>query len=119
MLHLIRELKGEYLIWYLGPRVKVMVDGRRETVYPQDIYQQYLNFQSGVNDWDRLLRDHPADVALLERNSVSANLLRLEDNWTLVYQDDVAIILARRRTAALELLAKTTANPSAGPFLFP
>jgi hypothetical protein len=110
---------GEYLIWYLGPRVKVMVDGRRETVYPQDIYQQYLNFQSGVNDWDRLLRDHPADVALLERNSVSANLLRLEDNWTLVYQDDVAIILARRRTAALELLAKTTANPSAGPFLFP
>jgi hypothetical protein len=110
---------GEYLIWHLGPRVKVMIDGRRETVYPQAIYQQYLNFQSGVNDWDRLLRDHRADVALLEKNSVSANLLRLEDNWTLVYEDDVAIILARRRTAALELLAKTTATPSPGPFLFP
>ena len=110
---------GEYLIWHLGPRVKVMVDGRRETVYPQEIYQQYLDFQSGVNDWNRLLRDHSADVALLEKNSVSANLLRLEDKWTLVYEDDLAIILARRNTASLKLLAATTASRSPEPFVFP
>ena len=111
---------GEYLIWHLGPRVKVMVDGRRETVYPGEIYQQYLNFQTGVNDWDRLLRDHRADVALLEKNSVSANLLRLEDKWTLVYQDNVAIVLARRRTPSLELLAKTAADRwHAGAVPFP
>jgi hypothetical protein len=110
---------GEYLIWHLGPRVKVMVDGRRETVYPDTIYQQYLDFQSGVNDWDRLLRDHNADVALLEKNSVSANLLRLEDKWTLVYEDDLAIILARRNSASLKLLAATSASRSIEPFLFP
>ena len=56
---------GEYLIWHLGPRIKVTMDGRRETVYPESLYQQYLSFQSGAGDWERILREHPADVALL------------------------------------------------------
>jgi hypothetical protein len=110
---------GEYLIWHLGPRVKVMVDGRRETVYSEDIYKQYLDFQAGTGDWEKLVRDHPADVALLDKKSVSANLLRLKPGWTSVYEDDVAVILTRRDSLSAEALRRTVANPAPGPFLFP
>jgi hypothetical protein len=110
---------GEYLIWHLSPRIKVMVDGRRETVYPEDVYQRYLSFQTGIGDWDRLLRDHRADVALLEKNSVSANLLRQNPDWLPVYEDDVAIILTRRNTPTAEQLFKTAPAQSTEPFQFP
>ena len=110
---------GEYLIWHLGPRIKVMVDGRRETVYPENVYQQYLDFQAGTGDWEKLLRDRPADVALLDKNSVSANLLRLKSDWISVYEDDVAVILARRDSLSAEVLRRTVAKSTPGPFLFP
>ncbi len=97
---------GEYLIWHLGPKVKVMMDGRRETAFPDGVYRQYLNFQDGTSDWDRLIRDFPADVALLEKESVSANLFRLKANWTKVYEDNVAVIFARSGTAVAARLAK-------------
>lgn len=110
---------GEYLIWHLGPRVKVTVDGRRETVYPEGVYQSYLNFQSGVRDWDQLLREHPADVALLDKGSVALNLLRLKPDWIPVYQDGVAVILVRRNTPSAARLAGTPVEASSGSLLFP
>jgi hypothetical protein len=112
---------GEYLIWHLGPKVKVMMDGRRETVYADTVYRQYLDFQDGTGDWDKLIRDYPADVALLEKASVSANLFRLKTEWTEVYEDKVAVIFARRKTpVAGRLISVARAGtPRAGVSDFP
>jgi len=41
---------GEYIIWHLGPDVKVSMDGRRETVYSEREYQQYHDFLHGTGD---------------------------------------------------------------------
>ena len=35
---------GEYVIWHLGPGIKVSVDGRRETVYSEESYRQSRDF---------------------------------------------------------------------------
>lgn len=112
---------GEYILWHLGPSVQVMIDGRREWVYSDDTYQKYLRFQDGSGDWDRLLRDYPADVALLEKESTSANLLHLKPGWKQVYSDNIAVILVREGTPAAGEVTKAAASfsPAPGPFYFP
>ena len=37
---------GEYLIWHL-PASRVFIDGRYDTVYPQQVVNQYLEFING------------------------------------------------------------------------
>jgi hypothetical protein len=100
---------GEYLLWHLGPRVKVMVDGRRETLYSSEVYQRFLHFQSGTGDWDSLVRQYKPDVALLQNDSLSANLFCLRPDWSQIYKDDVAIIFVRRGTPSADRLAKAPA----------
>ncbi len=112
---------GEYILWKLGPSIKVMMDGRRESIYSDETYKQYLRFQDGSGDWDRLLRDYQADVALLEKESTSANLLQLKPGWKQVYADNIAVILVRDGTAAAAHVVKAAASfsPAPGPFYFP
>jgi hypothetical protein len=63
---------GEYLIWHLAPQVRVAIDGRRETIYSPPLYQKYRLFEEGNAGWDWLLKEYPADVAVVERELVSA-----------------------------------------------
>ncbi len=39
---------SEYVIWHLNPGIKVSIDGRRETVYPDTIYDKYKDFHFGI-----------------------------------------------------------------------
>jgi hypothetical protein len=48
---------GEYAIWQLSPGVKVSIDGRRETVYSDDVVRAHL----------AIYRQEPAGVAALQR----------------------------------------------------
>ncbi len=110
---------GEYLLWHLGPRVKVMVDGRRETVYSDEVYQRFLHFQSGTADWDGLVRQYKPDVALLQIDSPPANLFRLLPEWTQIYKDEVAVIFVRRGSSSEDRLAHTAAPPAQASLQFP
>ena len=47
---------GEYVIWHLGPDVKVSIDGRRETIYSDEAYRQSRDFERGSGVWDALLK---------------------------------------------------------------
>jgi hypothetical protein len=58
---------GEYALWHLQPQVRVSMDGRRETVYPDSIYGEYLRFQNGYGDWDRHINNHPTDRVLFSK----------------------------------------------------
>jgi hypothetical protein len=84
---------GEYVIWHLGPRVKVSIDGRRETVYPDAVREADLRFRFGWKGWDKALE--PADWALVMRQSPADRLMRSKTGWTLVYEDAVAAVFAR------------------------
>ncbi|HKY59471.1 MAG TPA: hypothetical protein VJP59_00530 [Gemmatimonadota bacterium] len=86
---------GEYAIWHLAPALRVSVDGRRETVYDPEIYSANIQFIFGVGDWDRLLDDHPTDLALVPRHLPVYNLLLLKPGWSPVYEDAVAAVFAR------------------------
>lgn len=90
---------GQYAIWHLGPRIKVSMDGRRETVYPPRIYDQYIDFAFGQDDWSALLREAPTDMALVGNGHPPANLLRLRPDWQVAYEDADSVLFVRRAAA--------------------
>lgn len=66
---------GEYAIWHLAPDIKVSYDGRRETIYSQDVIDRHLTFYAGREPgWKEALQqidpDHiwlPAGLPVVTR----------------------------------------------------
>src|SRR3970040_2365291 len=65
---------GEYAIWHLSPRFKVSLDGRRETIYSDEVRKENLNFAFGIGDWDKLIRDRDTHMALVQKTRAVFNL---------------------------------------------
>jgi hypothetical protein len=83
---------GEYVIWQLGPGIKVSVDGRREMVYDAAAYVPNMLFEFGVGGWDTLLTMYPTDMALVSKDEAAYNLMSEERGWILAYEDRVAAL---------------------------
>ncbi len=112
---------GEYIIWHLGPRVKVSIDGRRETVYSPAAYQTALDFVYGQGNWDAILAPGQADLALVKPGSATFNLLQLKPGWVSVFADSGSALFARQTFAGLPQLqqASATFHLSNAPLVFP
>lgn len=95
---------GEYAIWHLHDRLQVSMDGRRETVYPDSIYQNHLAFRYGFGDWDKVLDSHPVDLALVPTEEAPDNLLSLKPGWGLAHRDSVAAVYVREETRHAEMV---------------
>ena len=95
---------GEYAIWHLHDRLKVSMDGRRETVYPDSIYQNHLAFRYGFGDWDKVLDSHPVDIALVPTDEAPDNLLSLKPGWGLAHRDSVAAVYVREGSRHAEMV---------------
>jgi hypothetical protein len=93
---------GEYLLWHAGPRVKVSIDGRRETVYSDATYQDNMQFIDGVGAWDRLLMRHSlaprgeTDLALVPAGTAVYHLMASHPGWELVMESGPAALFGRR-----------------------
>jgi hypothetical protein len=87
---------GEYVLWHLGPQIRVSVDGRRETVYSHRAYTENLRFTSGLGDWDAILERHKTDLALVSKKFPVFNLMKLKPGWTLAYDDPVSGLFVRQ-----------------------
>jgi len=106
---------GEYLIWHLGPELRVSIDGRRETVYTPAIYTMNQNFAAGFSEWDQLLREYPTDLALVHAGGPTANLLKLYPGWSLVYEDEVSALFVNDASAVAETVRRAAVNFVAPP----
>ena len=105
---------GEYAIWHLSPRIKVSVDGRRETVYSDEIRRENLDFRLGEGDWDALLRNHETHLAVVSKKFPVFNLMQLHPDWLLVYDDPVSGLFVPRDSPLIRQI-KTT-DPPALPY---
>lgn len=86
---------GEYTLWHLAPDIRISMDGRRETVYPDSIYAEYLRFQNGLGEWQDLLEKRPTELVLFPKTRPTFNLMSLQPGWTKVYEDDLGGVFAR------------------------
>ena len=88
---------GEYVLWHLGPGVKVSMDGRRETVYSDLEYRRSRNFERGTGVWDALLKTTPPTELVLAHNaSPTTNLMSHLRGWLPLYQDTYCAALRPR-----------------------
>lgn len=76
---------GEYVLWFLAPHVKVSLDGRFATVFPERVVEDNFNFFSGAPGWRRLLEQYPTQ-AVLAPVGAPCPVATLPD-WQLVYRD--------------------------------
>jgi hypothetical protein len=91
---------GEYVIWHLGPKVKVSVDGRRETVYSDGVYAENMRFLYGSDGWDDLFRRATTDLVLVDKNFGCNHLMESKCDWEAVYEDNLCRIFARSGSEA-------------------
>jgi hypothetical protein len=85
---------GEYIIWHLGPELRVSGDGRRETIYPEAAHLANLDLANGNGDWDRILDMATTDLVVQRTGTPGAQLMAGVDGWALAYQDRVASVFA-------------------------
>lgn len=93
---------GSYLTWRLFPKIKVSMDGRYETTYPEPTFQENAAFFDHEGEWTRLLRDYRVDFVILD---LSAPGLRPEDlagqGFELVWrQDELSALMCRKEFVA-------------------
>jgi len=85
---------GEYAIWHLAPQVSVSIDGRRETVYSDDVIRRHLRFYY-VPDERRAVLDalRPDYIWLPSELPVTPKLVA--DGWMPLASGDRSMLLAR------------------------
>jgi hypothetical protein len=96
---------GEYVLWFLAPQVKVSLDGRFATVFPERVVEDNFAFFSSAPAWRRLLDDYPTEAVLLPADWSSP--IRREPGWQRAYGDAVAEVYVRsERAETLHLRAR-------------
>jgi hypothetical protein len=103
---------GEYVIWHLGPAVKVSIDGRRETAYSDEAYRQSRGFELGASDWDALLKTgQPTDLVLVPLASPTIERLSRIPEWIPLYRDTCCLVFVRAHLPGLNRLLQTPVPP--------
>jgi hypothetical protein len=100
---------GSYLAWRLFPNLKISMDGRYETAFPESTFALNNAFYDKSGDWRELLRDYKVDYVILDLQN---ERLRPEDlapiGYELVWrQENRSALLALPEHAAA--LKKTAA----------
>jgi len=105
---------GGYAAWWLGPRVRVSLDGRFAMVYPPAVVEDNFAFFSGREGWRHLLERHPTQAVLAPAAALPPVAGSAE--WREVHRDAVAVLLVRRDQS---LALAPAAAPPAAPMPFP
>jgi hypothetical protein len=84
---------GEYLIWNLGPHMKVGLDGRYETVYQDHVANEYFDYIQGKKNG--FLDSYAHDLVLFRPDSRPALSLRQSPDWKVAYEDMDSILFTK------------------------
>jgi hypothetical protein len=87
---------GEYCLWRLSPQCRVAMDGRYETVYPEKVYKEYVDFIQARKGWQNFLQHYPPDLILIEPRSRLWVLLSRDPEWRQVYADSGCVLFRRQ-----------------------
>ena len=98
---------GEYVIWHLSPKVRVSLDGRRETVYSPESYKRSMQFMYGLGQWDAILENQETDMALVGRDQPTYALMKLKPGWQLAYEDSFSSLFVREGSMLVDKIRNT------------
>ena len=98
---------GEYVLWHLGPGVKVSIDGRRETLYSDEAYRQSLDFERGRGVWDALLKTSATDLVLAAQRIADGQLAEPHGRLDRALPGHFSVLFARAGLPCLDQIVKT------------
>jgi hypothetical protein len=84
---------GGYLIWHM-PEMKVFIDGRGDPYGASGVFGDYMQAVSGVNP-QAVLDKYQVEYVLMRPNSLLAQILQHSPAWTVRYNDQSCVLLAR------------------------
>jgi hypothetical protein len=85
---------GGYLIYRFYPQQEIVLDDRHD-FYGEDFLKSYLKLVHAEPGWEEFLRQHPANCAIVPKDSALANLFTGMPGWHRIYSDDVALAFVR------------------------
>lgn len=85
---------GEYAIWHLHPKMRVSIDGRFRTSYPESLIQDHFAAFSDYKQWSRMEK-YPGDVLLTRQKPFFKSMIKPNLPWVCIYSDPTAIIFLR------------------------
>jgi len=103
---------GEMVIFRL-PGCPVSIDGRLDTCYSRKLIAAHWKFYNAEPFDEKVLDVDRADLALLPANLAGTAALAHRPGWTVIYYDDLAVILAHDagRFPQLSSLSLPTVGP--------
>jgi hypothetical protein len=87
---------GEFCLWRLHPQCRVGMDGRYETVYPEKVFKEFVEFIMGRKDWQNFIHNYPPDLILIPTRAGVYPLLRCDPQWRQVYADAACVLFRRQ-----------------------
>jgi hypothetical protein len=86
---------GGYLIYQLYPSYRVYIDGRAD-VYGDAFFAESVKIYDGLDDGKNSFDRYGIKTVLIAPDAALATRLKADSNWSIVYEDDQAIIFTRR-----------------------
>jgi hypothetical protein len=100
---------GEYAIWHFGPATKVSIDGRRETVYSEQMLERQVAIAFGERQGlDELARSSPEYVWLPMAHSARTRTWLAAHNYRIDIQTPASFVAVRRDLPGIENVARAT-----------
>ncbi|MCL5670789.1 MAG: hypothetical protein M1423_05755 [Acidobacteria bacterium] len=88
---------GGYLLWAMGPKHKVFIDGRGDFYEQAGVFSDYISVQDIHPDALAILRSYRINSCIIPRKSPLATLLRERPGWKEIYQDPMSAIFVRNQ----------------------
>jgi hypothetical protein len=85
---------GEYVLWHLGPGLKVSIDGRRETVYSTRTIARHQAFYKAEPGARAYLEELAPDLVWLPRKVAVSKVIGAW-GWQPVFESDQSVIWTR------------------------
>jgi hypothetical protein len=85
---------GGYLIYQLYPEYRVYIDGRAD-VYGDAFFTETMHTYDGLGNWREPLNKYGIQTIIIDPDVALSSLLRSDNEWSKVYEDDQAVIFRR------------------------
>lgn len=96
---------GDYMIFAAWPQYKVFIDGRSD-MYGASRIKDYRKIAEGRPEWQQTLDKYDISWVFFDPRSPIVTILRSQNDWSLIYSDDVASILVRNDAQHRSLIDK-------------
>jgi hypothetical protein len=93
---------GEFAIWHFGPRLRVSIDGRRETIYSGDVIEWHRAFERGDGAAQARFAATAPEYVWLRLSSTAARAWLVTHRYRIDQQTDASFVAVRDDLLALD-----------------